>query len=122
MIEASSVPGLVTTFDDECRARWLVLVGVHAPQAVLIVLEVEGKRGEWLRRAEPHETIRPQVHCRRQARREHTTHRAVHTIGGNHEIGAFEVRYGVDLMLELQLDTLGGGLFLQHTEQCLTTD
>ena len=60
-IEARGAPRLVAALDDERRAARLVLVRVHAPQAVLVALEIERERRERLRRAEPDEAIRPQV-------------------------------------------------------------
>ena len=39
----------------------LVLVGMDSPEAVLVAFEVERELGKRLRRAQPHEAIRPMV-------------------------------------------------------------
>ena len=116
-IEAGGPPRLVAAFDDEGRESRFVLIRVHAPQPVLVALEVEREGGKRLRRAEPDEAIRPGVGDRLDAVLRQPPHGAVDAVAADHEVGLGKRRQRRDLRFELQLDAGGRRLLLQHAEQ-----
>jgi hypothetical protein len=124
-IQAGAHPRIVPALDDERRAVWRVLVGVHAPEAVLGVLEVESKRGKRLRRAEPDKPVRTDVDgCPHRPAaasgiREQPSHGTVHAVGGHDQVGISELVETVHFALELHLHACRACLLLQHVQQAM---
>ena len=109
-------PGPFRGLDDEGGlAARVVLVGVHAPQPVVVLAEVEGEGGEGSRRAQPDEAVRPQVDRRLEGLREAFADRAVDPVGADHEVGVQVGR--CDIRLEVQTDPHLAAAALQQQQQ-----
>src|SRR2546426_8996289 len=95
--------------DDERRASALVLVGMDAPQAVPVALEVERERRKGAGGTEPYVAIGAPIDRRLEPVGELPAHHAVEAVGRDHEIGA---QVGADVRdlrahLEAHADRLG---------------
>src|SRR5207247_1835104 len=91
------------------RASALVLVGMDAPQAVPVTLEVERERRKGAGGTEPYVAIRAPIDRRLEPVGELPAHHAVEAVGRDHEIGAqvgADVR-GLRAYLEAHADRLG---------------
>ena len=61
LVQSRVAPRRLGGLHDERGSPRLVLIGVHAPQPVLIALEVEGEGGKGARCPQPHEAVGPFV-------------------------------------------------------------
>src|SRR5205807_9441156 len=80
-VHTGGPPRFVAALDDEGRAIRAVLIRVHAPEAVIVVLEIERERRKRPRRAQPDESIRPDVQGGLYAIVEEPADRAVAAVG-----------------------------------------
>ncbi len=98
-------------------SRGVVLVGVHPPEAVLGLAEMEGEGGEGPRRAQPDEAVGTQVDRGLERVREMVAHPAVDAVGTDHEVGV-QVRPRVGHpRLEVEADAQIAATPMQQHEQ-----
>ena len=122
LVETRFAPRRLRRLDDEGRVSVLVLIGVHAPQAMLVALEVEREGGEGARRAEPHESVRALIHARLEVIGIGRADDAVEAIGGDDEIGV-GVGPGIDhLRADLEADPQRPAPDSEHLEQRLARE
>ena len=121
LVQAGGAPRLVAAFDDERRAIGLVLVGVDAPQAVLVRAKVERELGKRLAscRARRSDSAGRRCSSRIRASSE-PPHRAVDAVGADDQIGAGEIVERSHLALELESHARGLRLLLQRRQQRVT--
>ena len=116
-IQSGRLPRGFAALDDERRPAGAVLVCVHAPETVLVGLEIEGEGRKRLRRAEPDEPVRPQIDARPDATLEQATHRAVGAVGRDHQIGVAKRIEARHLTVEQHFHACRARLLLQHAQQ-----
>ena len=117
-VHARAAPGLLRGLHDERRLpRSVVLVGVHTPQTVLVLAEVEGERRKRPRRAQPHETVGAQVDRRFERVRKPPPNRAVEPVRADHEVRIQVRRQVIDLRLEVQPHADVQAAFVQQQKQ-----
>ena len=68
LVEAGALPRVLGALDDEGRVLLVVLIGVDAEQAVLVLLEDEGEGGKLQLGAQPHELVAAPVDLRPELR------------------------------------------------------
>src|SRR2546427_4980092 len=95
----------------------LVLVGMDAPQAVLIALEVEREGREGAGGAQPDVAIRAPVDRRLEPVGELPAHHAVEAVGRDHEIGSQVSADIRDLRADLEAHADCLGAAAQDREQ-----
>jgi hypothetical protein len=116
-IHSRGLPRVLTTLDDERRAIRAVLIGMHAPETVIVVLEIKRERRKRFARAKPHEPIRPLIDRRVDAILKQPAHRTVGPVGGDDEIGITEIVERRDFTFEAQIDAGCTRLLLQYAQQ-----
>src|SRR5690606_12869877 len=95
--EPGRAPGRLGGFHDEGRVPALVLVGVDSPEAVPVLLEVEGEGGEGAGSAEPDVAVRAGVEGGAEVLGEVGADAAAGTVGGDDEIsGGEELRSALE--------------------------
>src|SRR5690349_1117808 len=97
-------PRLVPRLHDEGRHPRLVLIGVDAPETMLVVLEVEREGRKGLRGAEPNEPVRPEIDARLEVVAMALAEGRVDAVGDEDEVGAAERRVVADLDAVAEVD------------------
>ena len=91
--------------DEGGVAGGVVLVGVDSPEAVFVLLEVEGERRKGPRGAQPDEAVGTTVGLRIEGVGEEPADGAVRAVGGDHQVGGLQVgRQVVHRRGEVQAD------------------
>src|SRR5437588_7765066 len=122
-VETKAAPRLFRTFDDESRAVGREAVGVRPDPPVLGLLKREGEGVEHLRRAEPHELVRPDVDVDPERVRISVTEARIDAVRGDNEVvaaplGVRRVAFG----LKRQQNAKFARAVLQYFEQALAAD